>query len=121
MTIKQEDIFTLDLREANVVTLYLLPELNVKLMPQLAQLKPGSRIVSHDFSMRGARPVQVYNMTLARKDNSEQDSEDKENNFRVLFEEVFEKDYEDVVWDNKHTIYKWIVPWEKEKTLPNRE
>jgi endoglucanase len=122
VTIKQADIFTLDLCEANVVTLYLLPELNVKLMPQLAQLKPGSRIVSHDFSMRGAKPVQVYNMTLAREDNSEQDSEDKENNFREIFEAFFEEAYEDVVWDNKHTIYKWIVPWEKETTTPsNRE
>ncbi|MCZ7636457.1 MAG: methyltransferase domain-containing protein [Verrucomicrobia bacterium] len=53
VTIKQADIFTLDLREASVVTLYLLPELNVRLMPQLEKLKPGSRIVSHDFDMRG--------------------------------------------------------------------
>ena len=119
VTIKQEDIFTLDLREANVVTLYLLPELNVKLMPQLAQLKPGSRIVSHDFSMRGAKPVQVYHMKMAREDNREQDSKDKENNFRELFEEVFEKDYDEVAWDNQHTIYKWIVPWEKETTTPS--
>ena len=40
VTIKQADIFTLDLREASVVTLYLLPSLNVKLMPQLEKLKP---------------------------------------------------------------------------------
>ena len=120
--IKQADIFTLDLRQANVVTLYLLPDLNVKLMPQLAQLKAGSRIVSHDFSMRGAKPVQVYNMTVTREDNREQDSEDKEDNFRNVFKEVFEEDYEDVYWDNKHTIYKWIVPWEKEATTsPNQE
>jgi len=56
VTIKQADIFTLDLSGANVVTLYLLPELNVKLIPQLEKLKPGSRIVSHDFDMRGVRP-----------------------------------------------------------------
>jgi uncharacterized protein (TIGR03000 family) len=54
--IRQADVFTLDLRPASVVALYLLPQLNVKLMPQLAQLKPGSRIVSHDFDMRGAKP-----------------------------------------------------------------
>ena len=59
VTIKQADIFTLDLRDANVVTLYLLPQLNVRLMPQLRQLKPGSRIVSHDFDMRGAEPNEV--------------------------------------------------------------
>jgi len=119
VTIKQADIFTLDLREANVVTLYLLPELNVKLMPQLAQLKPGSRIVSHDFSMRGAKPVQVYHMKLTREKDSKEDNEDKKDNFRELFEEVFEKDYEDVAWDNQHTVYKWIVPWEKETTTPS--
>ena len=53
VTIEEKDIFELDLRPASVVTLYLLPELNVKLMPQLAKLKPGSRIVSHDFAMDG--------------------------------------------------------------------
>ncbi len=59
VTIKQEDIFKQDLSEANVVTLYLLPSLNVKLMPQLRKLKPGSRIVSHSFDMRGAKPKKV--------------------------------------------------------------
>ena len=57
--IEQEDIFTLDLSKANVITLYLLPSLNVKLIPQLEKLKPGSRIVSHDFDMRGVTPDKV--------------------------------------------------------------
>jgi len=57
--IEQRDIFTLDLSKANVITLYLLPELNVKLIPQLEKLKPGSRIVSHDFDMRGVKPDKV--------------------------------------------------------------
>ena len=57
--IEQRDIFTLDLSKANVITLYLLPELNVKLIPQLKKLKPGSRIVSHDFDMRGVKPDKV--------------------------------------------------------------
>jgi len=57
--IEQEDIFTLDLSKANVITLYLLPSLNVKLIPQLEKLKPGSRIVSHDFDMRGVKPDKV--------------------------------------------------------------
>jgi len=56
VTIKQEDIFTLDLSGANVITLYLLPSLNVKLIPQLEKLKPGSRIVSHAFDMKGVKP-----------------------------------------------------------------
>src|SRR5262249_34924941 len=53
---EKKDIFTLDLSKANVVTLYLLPELNVKLVPQLMKMKKGSRIVSHAFDMRGYKP-----------------------------------------------------------------
>ena len=60
--IEQRDIFTLDLSPANVVTLYLLPELNVKLIPQLKKLKPGSRIVSHDFRMKGVKPDKVVKL-----------------------------------------------------------
>ena len=59
VTIEKKDIFTLDLSKANVITLYLLPELNVKLIPQLEKLKPGSRIVSHDFDMEGVKPKKV--------------------------------------------------------------
>jgi SAM-dependent methyltransferase len=66
--IEQKDIFTLDLRPANVVTLYLLPRLNVRLIPQLDRMAQGSRIVSHDFDIEGVIPVQ----TLAiRPDNDE--------------------------------------------------
>jgi uncharacterized protein (TIGR03000 family) len=65
VTIKQEDIFKQDLSQANVVTLYLLPELNVRLIPQLEKLKPGSRIVSHDFNMKGVKPKQVVTMDAA--------------------------------------------------------
>ncbi|MHC4396786.1 MAG: methyltransferase domain-containing protein [Planctomycetota bacterium] len=61
--IEQKDIFTLDLSKANVIMLYLLPELNVKLIPQLEKLKPGSRIVSHDFDMEGVRPDKVVTLT----------------------------------------------------------
>jgi precorrin-6B methylase 2 len=57
--IKQQDIFTLDLSKASVVTLYLLPRLNVKLIPQLEKMKPGSRIVSHAFAMKGVTPDRV--------------------------------------------------------------
>jgi len=70
VTIEQKDIFTLDLTEANVITLYLLPSLNVKLIPQLDKLKPGCRIVSHDFDMRGVEPDQVIELT-SDEDNSE--------------------------------------------------
>jgi SAM-dependent methyltransferase len=64
VTIKQADIFTLDLRGATVITLYLLPELNVRLIPQLEKLKPGCRIVSHAFDMRGIKPVKVETVRL---------------------------------------------------------
>ena len=51
------DIFTMDFRDASVVTLYLLPELNLELRPRLlAELKPGTRIVSHQFDLGDWRP-----------------------------------------------------------------
>ena len=54
---RHADLFLSDFREATVVTLYLLPELNVKLRPRLlAELKPGTRIVSHQFDMGDWRP-----------------------------------------------------------------
>ena len=47
-----QDLFTTDISEATVVTLYLLPSLNLKLLPILnKQLKPGTRVVSHAFDM----------------------------------------------------------------------
>jgi len=46
------DLFEFDFSEANVVTMYLLPDVNLTLRPKLQkELKPGSRIVSHDFDM----------------------------------------------------------------------
>jgi uncharacterized protein (TIGR03000 family) len=86
VTIMHADIFDLDLKGASVVTLYLLPELNEKLMPQLARMKPGSRIVSHDFPMDGAKPKKEEKMTI-----------------------------KDETGDHEHKIYLWVVPWEKER------
>ena len=52
VSFRQEDLFEADFSEATVVTLYLLPTLNEKLRPRLlAELKPGTRIVSHAFDM----------------------------------------------------------------------
>jgi len=87
--IEETDIFTLDLREASVVTLYLLPALNVRLMPQLARLKPGSRIVSHNFDMRGAKPLLVHHVSVEPGESNE-----------ASYDE-----------DADHTVYKWVVPW----------
>ena len=51
-----QDLFETDLSQATVITLYLLPSLNQKLMPKLKALKPGTRIVSHSFDMGTAWP-----------------------------------------------------------------
>ena len=57
VTIRQEDLFQADFRDASVVTLYLLPSLNEKLKPRLlAELKPGTRIVSNTFDMGDWKP-----------------------------------------------------------------
>jgi precorrin-6B methylase 2 len=50
-TFRQADIFETDFSKATVVTMYLLPDLNLRLRPQILDLKPGTRIVSHAFTM----------------------------------------------------------------------
>ncbi len=47
----QRDLFATDLSPATVITMYLLPRVNLELRPKLLELKPGTRLVSHDFSM----------------------------------------------------------------------
>ena len=57
---KEANLFETDFSKASVVTLYLLPSVNMKLRPQLLkQLKPGSRIVSHAFDMGDWKPEQT--------------------------------------------------------------
>jgi SAM-dependent methyltransferase len=57
-----QDIFEADISEATVVTLYLSPDVNLRLRPKLlSQLKPGSRIVSHDFPIGDWQPARVVN------------------------------------------------------------
>ncbi|MDQ3812105.1 MAG: class I SAM-dependent methyltransferase, partial [Chloroflexota bacterium] len=53
-----QDLFETDLSPATVITLYLLPSLNQKLIPKLKQLKPGTRIVSHSFDMGAEWPAE---------------------------------------------------------------
>jgi len=62
VTIEEADVFTLDLSPANRITMYLLPMMLVKLVPQLEQLPPGSRILSHDFTIEGITPNEVVEM-----------------------------------------------------------
>src|SRR6267154_50888 len=53
----RQDLFNTDFHEANVLTLYLLPDVNMALRPKiLAELKPGTRVVSHDYDMREWHP-----------------------------------------------------------------
>lgn len=63
VTILLQDAFETDLSNATVVTLYLLTESNLKLRPKLfGELKPGARVVSHDFGMGDWEPESVVRM-----------------------------------------------------------
>jgi Mycolic acid cyclopropane synthetase len=58
--IRQQDIRTVDLSGASVLTMYLLPEVNMMLRPNIwSQMKAGSRVVSHDFDMGDWKPVRT--------------------------------------------------------------
>ncbi len=64
VSFKQQDVMTVDVSPATVVTLYLLTASNLKLRPLLTkELKPGARIVSHMFSMGDWEPTKVDNFT----------------------------------------------------------
>ena len=56
---KEQDLFQTDLSPATVVTMYLLTEVNLKLRPALLALKPGTRVVSHDWDMGDWKPDQT--------------------------------------------------------------
>jgi protein-L-isoaspartate O-methyltransferase len=88
VAIEQKDVFTVDLSPATVVTLYLLPELNVKLIPQLEKLRPGARVVSHDFDMAGVEPDNTW--TVIAKDHR-------------------------TPKNREHFVYLWTVPLKKTK------
>ena len=94
--IEQADIFTLDLSDADVITLFLLPELNVKLIPQLEKLKPGSRIVSHNFDMKGVTPDELVKVTVQYSSSNDPRSDS-------------------VIMINKdHYVFLWTIPLKKE-------
>ena len=65
VTFIQGDLFDADVKPASVVTLYLLPDVNLKLRPKLqSDLKPGSRIVSHNYNMGDWKPEQSAKLTV---------------------------------------------------------
>ena len=57
--IVEQDIFTVDLSEADVAMMYLLPWMMNKLVPQFDQMRPGCRIISHEYWIEGVEPDEV--------------------------------------------------------------
>jgi SAM-dependent methyltransferase len=68
VTFREQDLFATDLTPASVVTMYLLPEVNLQLRPRLLALAPGTRIVSHDWDLGDWRPDR--SLTLAVPDKA---------------------------------------------------
>lgn len=62
-----QDLFETDLSPATVITMYLLPDVNLKLRPRLQALKPGTRIVSHDWDMGDWQPDRVVTIDVPNK------------------------------------------------------
>lgn len=61
-TFEKADLFESDFSKATVITMFLLPEINIKLRPKLLGLKPGTRIVSNSFDMEDWQPDQTVNV-----------------------------------------------------------
>lgn len=95
----QQDLFQTDLSKATVVTMYLLPEVNLKLRPELfRQLKPGTRVVSHDFDMGTWKPQRVVRVQGPASGEY------------MLFRD--ETCYTTLApaQQRQHTLYYWVIP-----------
>ena len=64
--IQQGDIFESNFKDATVVTLYLLPDLNLRLRPMLLDMTPGTRVVSHSYDMREWKPDKEASTTAGQ-------------------------------------------------------
>jgi SAM-dependent methyltransferase len=64
---REQDLFTTDLARATVVTMYLLPDVNLQLRPRLLQLAPGTRIVSHDWDLGDWTPERTVTVEVPDK------------------------------------------------------
>jgi len=62
-----QDLFRTDLSQASVITMYLLPEVNLQLRPALLALKPGTRLVSHDWDMGDWAPDRTLTLDVPDK------------------------------------------------------
>jgi SAM-dependent methyltransferase len=83
---REQDLFQSNFRQATVVTLFLLPAINKRLLPQLEALKPGTRIVSNTFEIGDWKPVR---------------------------EIVVKDDPADDYYFGSHRLFLWIVPERK--------
>jgi SAM-dependent methyltransferase len=83
---RRQDLFRANFGEATVVTLFLLPAINRRLLTQLQALKPGTRIVSNTFEIGGWKPVR---------------------------EIVVDDDPADTYYFGSHRLFLWIVPERK--------
>jgi len=63
----EQDLFRTDLAPATVITMYLLPEVNLQLRPAILRLRPGTRIVSHDWDMGDWRPDRSVTLAVPEK------------------------------------------------------
>jgi 16S rRNA A1518/A1519 N6-dimethyltransferase RsmA/KsgA/DIM1 with predicted DNA glycosylase/AP lyase activity len=68
--IEEQDIFTVDYSRVDVIVAYLLPNMITRLVPAFEKLKPGSRIVAHDYPMAKIVPERIVTMT-SNEDNVE--------------------------------------------------
>ncbi len=91
----EQDLFKSDISRASVVTLYLLPSINLKLRSILMeQLEPGSRVVSHRFDMKNWKPDRQ--ITIENKKD--------EPGF------LFDRTTEFTVYKKNHEVYYWVIP-----------
>ncbi len=67
VTFYQRNLFETDLSQASVLTMYLLPRVNLDLRPKVLELKPGTRVVSHDFSMDEWKADEAVNIEVPEK------------------------------------------------------
>jgi outer membrane protein assembly factor BamB/protein-L-isoaspartate O-methyltransferase len=68
VSFRHADLFEADFADADVVALYLLPEMNKRLTPKLDKLRPGARVVAHYFPIPGVTPAKVVKMTSQEDD-----------------------------------------------------
>ena len=80
---REQDLFTLELAPYSVITMYLLPQVNLQLRPRLLALKPGTRIVSHDWDLGDWQPDRSLTLDVPDKP---------------------------IGRDKKSTLHLWVVP-----------